>query len=397
MKRLRLAKDITRHILTGHPWVYRHALAPDGRRLAAGDEVLVEDPRGRPLARGFFDPDSPIAVRVMSRDPDQALDDEWLERRVGSAVALRKAAATHLDSDGVRLIHGEGDFCPGLVVDLYVSLAVVRFDGSAARAFWRPRLSQVLALAASGGVPVERAWARPDEGKGARTAHGEALLGEEPKEPVVIREGNAQFEVDVVHGQKTGFFLDQRDNRLLVHKLAAGARVLNLFAYTGGFSVAAALGGARQVTTVDVARPAIEVARRNLARNEIPLAGQELVIADALEFLEGAMERRRKWDMVICDPPSFAPSEKAKPRALLAYRQLARAAASVARQGGLLCTASCSSHVTADDFWAQVALGVSETGRTARVLDVRGAGVDHPVPPSFPEGRYLKFLLVHLT
>ena len=198
---------------------------------------------------------------------------------------------------------------------------------------------------------------------------------------------------DLVAGQKTGFFLDQRENRALVASHAAGATVLNLFGYSGGFSVAAGLAGARAVTTVDLARPAIDAARRNLARNGLD-RGHELVVADCRELLARAAAAGRSWDIVVCDPPSFAPSAKALPGAIAAYRDLNRAAAAVVADGGLLATASCSSHVAPAAFSVVVAEGLALAGRGGRVLAARGAGPDHPVSPAFPEGRYLKLLLV---
>ncbi|HKA86121.1 MAG TPA: class I SAM-dependent rRNA methyltransferase [Haliangiales bacterium] len=379
MAELRLAKDISRHVRLGHPWIYRDALAPG--KAARGAVVDVVARGGAHVARGFFDPDGPLAVRVLALAP-VALDEAWLHGRVARAAAIRTAA--RIDSDGVRLLHGEGDFVPGLVLDRYAGVGAVRFDGAAAEAFWRPRLPAIAAAAGEAGYPLGRVWSR----------RGEALAGDAP-EPVVMREGEARFEVDVVHGQKTGFFLDQRGNRARVGELAAGARVLNVFAYTGGFSVAAGLGGARAVTTVDVAAPAIAAARRNLERNGLP-AG-ELVAADAFAFLEEARAAGRTWDLVICDPPSFAPRADAVARALRAYRTLNRAAAAVVAASGLLVTASCSSHVTAPDFRAAVAAGLTDARRDARLLDARGAGPDHPVLPAFPEGEYLKVLYVAVS
>ncbi len=379
MAELRLGKDISRHIRVGHPWIYRDALAR--AKAARGAVVDVVARGGEHVARGFFDPDGPLAVRVLAL-ARASLDDDWLRGRVRRAAAIR--AAARIDSDGVRLLHGEGDLTPGLVLDRYAGVGVVRFDGAAAEVFWRPRVPAVVAAAGDAGYPLARVWSRG----------GEALVGEAP-EPVVIREGPARFEVDVVHGQKTGFFLDQRMNRARVGELAAGARVLNVFAYTGGFSVAAGLGGAVSVTTVDAAAPAIAAARRNLERNGLP-AG-ELLAVDAFEFLERARAAGRTWDLVVCDPPSFAPRAEALARALRAYRALNRAAAVVVAPSGLLVTASCSSHVTGPEFRAAVAGGLADAGREARLLDVRGAGPDHPVLPAFPEGAYLKVLYVAVT
>lgn len=391
---LRLVKDIAARVRLGHPWIYADALARPSRQPPAGAAIDVVDRRGAFLARGFYDPDGPIAVRVLTRDRDEPLGRALVARRVARACALRRLAADRLQGDALRLLHGEADGVPGFVLDLYAGQGVVRFDGAAAEAAWSPHVREVVAVCRAEGYPIERVWGRPSEG---RRGAGRALLGDAPAGPVIVREGPARYEVDVVRGQKTGYFLDQRENRALVGRLAAGADVLNLFAYTGGFSIMAALGGARRVTTVDASAPAIETARRNLALNGLATAAHELVTADVFAFLEDAARRGRRWDLVVCDPPSFAPSERTRPAALAAYRELNRAVAGVVAPGGLLATASCSSHVGPAEFTAAVAAGLGAAGRIGRVLDARGAAADHPTLPAFPEGRYLKFLLVHLT
>jgi 23S rRNA (cytosine1962-C5)-methyltransferase len=256
------------------------------------------------------------------------------------------------------------------------------FDGTGARAFWRPRLAAVLAGLADGGGEVTTAWLRE-----RRNRAGEAVLGDPPAE-VVIAEDDARFAVDLRAGQKTGFFLDQRDNRRSVRRLAAGATMLNLFAYTGGFSIHAALGGALRVTSVDLAAPAIEELGRNLALSGLDASAHELARTDAFEFLARARAAGRGWDLVIADPPSFAPSERARPNALAAYRKLATAALAAVAPGGRLALASCSSHVGEADLLELVApLG------DLRLRHAAGAASDHPVLPAFPEGRYLKFLV----
>jgi 23S rRNA (cytosine1962-C5)-methyltransferase len=379
---LRLRKDVTRALRLGHPWVYRDALVAPARGLGAGAVVALHGTG----AQGYYDPDGPIAVRVLATD-GVMLDADLLAARVRAAARLRAAIAPRLDSDGLRLIHGEGDRLPGLVVDRYAEVGVARFDGDAARAFYGPHLDGIGAELAEVGFPLDALHLRAGRRGAAASAETRGTLPAE----LTFREGRAHYEVDVRHGQKTGFFLDQRENRALVAGLAAGATVLNLFGYTGGFSVAAGLAGARAVTTVDLAGPAIDAARRNLARNGLG-AGHELVVADCRAFLAEAAAAGRRWDIVVCDPPSFAPSARVLPAALAAYRELNRAAAAVVADGGLLATASCSSHVTPAAFQAVVAEALAP--RAARVLAQRGAGPDHPVLPAFPEGRYLKFLLV---
>jgi 23S rRNA (cytosine1962-C5)-methyltransferase len=395
--RLKLRKDVSAAIRRGHPWVFAAALQRPDRPVAAGAIVDVVAGGGAGaggfLARGFFDPDGPIAVRVLTTDPAVHLDAAFVRARVAAACALRRASAHQLDGDALRILNGEGDLLPGMVLDAYADTGVVRFDGAAAERAWAPHARTVFEAIRAAGVPLVRLWARPSEG---RAGGGQALVGDAPPKLVMVREAELRFEVDVVHGQKTGLFLDQRPNRALVQRLAGGGRALNLYSYTGGFSVAAAKGGATQVTTVDLARPAVDAARRNFAHSGVAPDGHEFVAADCRDFLAEAGARGRRWDLAVCDPPSFAPSEKAKPGALAAYRGLNAQVARVVAPHGLLATASCSSHVTMEDFTAAVAAGCVEAGRVARVVHAGGAGPDHPVSVAFPEGRYLKFLLLKL-
>jgi 23S rRNA (cytosine1962-C5)-methyltransferase len=390
---LKLRKDVIASIRRGHPWIFAAALAPPGRTFPAGAEVDVLDRDGSFAARGFFDPDGPIAVRVLSRDPQEHFDAALVERRVRRACVLRARVVDDLPGDCFRLLAGEADGVPGLVLDVYAGNGVMRFDGAAAEKAWAPHAKVVAEAVRASGFTLERIWARPSEG---RAGGGRAIVGDAPAQRVMTREAAMRFEVDVVHGQKTGLFLDQRPNRALVGRLAGGRRVLNLFAYTGGFSVAAALGGARRVTTVDLARPAIDAAVRNFGHNQIDAAAHEFVAADCRDMLAQAAREGRTWDLVVCDPPSFAPSEKARPQALAAYRGLAAACARVVAPGGLLANASCSSHVGEADFVAATAAGLAEVSREGLVVYTGGAGADHPVSPAFPEGRYLKFVLLAL-
>jgi len=385
----RLTKPLRDRIGAGHPWIYDRALAALPRDAVAGEVIAIADDDGE-VALAIADPGSPIRARVLA-PPGTALDAGWTRGRAEAAAARRSRDPLLVGCTGRRLIHGEADACPGLVVDLYDTTCVVVFDGPAAAAFWRPRLGDVLDGLERGGAAIAHAWLRGDRRRGASTP-GEAVRGEPPAE-LVIAEDDARFGVDVRAGQKTGFFLDQRDNRRLVRRHAAGQTVLNLFAYTGGFSLHAALGGAGRVTSVDLAPPAIAGLERNLALTGLPAAGHELVIGDTFDFLARAARQGRRWDLVIADPPSFAPSERTRPAALGAYRKLAAAALAVTEPTGRFALASCSSHITEGDLLDQLA-GLAVTALQLRVA--AGAASDHPVLPAFPEGRYLKFLLFDL-
>jgi 23S rRNA (cytosine1962-C5)-methyltransferase len=386
---LQLIKPLRDRIRAGHPWLYDRALAAVPSSVAAGDLVTIVDAEGE-IAVAFADPSSAIRARLLA-EPGARIDAGWTRDRTEAAAARRTRDPLLAGCTGRRLVHGEGDACPGLVVDLYDTTAVIVFDGVAAAAFWRPRLPDVLAGLERGGAVIDHAWLRGERRRTLGTSSaGEALRGAPPAE-LVISEDEARFAVDVRAGQKTGFFLDQRDNRRAIRRHAAGQTVLNLFAYTGGFSLHAALGGATRITSVDIAPPAIAGLQHNARLSGLPAETHEGVATDAFDFLARAAKQGRRWDLVIADPPSFAPSERARPAALAAYRKLAAAALAVTEPAGRFALASCSSHVTEADLLEQVA-GLAQL----RLRVVAGAASDHPVLPAFPEGRYLKFLLFDL-
>lgn len=378
--RWRVTKPLRDRVGAGHPWIYDRALGPPGD-VRAGELVTLVDERG-PLATALADPTSPLRARVLDRDPDAACDDRWAGARAETSAARRLRDPLLAGCTGWRVIHGEADACPGLVLDVYAATAVVVFDGPAATAFWRTRLPAVIAGIERAGIALSHVWVRGE--RGARH-EGDAMRGDPPAE-VVIAEDEARFAVDVRHGQKTGFFLDQRDNRRTVRRHAAGQSVLNLFCYTGGFSLHAALGGASRVTSVDLAAPAIAAIEKNLALSNLPAETHERIVGDCFDVLARARKDRRTWDLVIVDPPSFAPSERARPAALKAYRRLVEAALEVVEPSGRFALASCSSHVTEIDLLELVRGDL-------RLRHTAGAASDHPVLPAFPEGRYLKFLL----
>ena len=281
-------------------------------------------------------------------------------------------------TNAFRWVHGEADLLPGIHVDIYADVAVVRFDSDGARAFYKP-LEERLREAAGAQWALRRVLDRTSREPGG------------PEDEVEVLENGLRFLVDLAHAQKGGLFLDQRENRRLIAERARDKSVLNVFGYTGGFSVYAAVAGARRTDTVDLARPAIEAARRNLELNQVPLAQAGLLVADAFAFLKAAGERGERWDIVISDPPSFAPRDDAVAAARTAYRRLHRLAAAVTVPGGLLCAASCSSHFGRDEFLESIAAGVHQAGRRWQLEGLHGAAFDHPTLSAFPEGDYLKF------
>jgi 23S rRNA (cytosine1962-C5)-methyltransferase len=396
LPRVVLRKRLGRAIRGGHPWIYRDALAASPR-IADGSVVLVAGADGRPLARGFWDATSPIAVRILGPAGELELERE-LDRRSTEALARRLAAIDRRQTDAFRWIHGEADALPGVHVDVYGSALSIRYDGGGARAFYRDLPARLRETARRAGLTVDAILERRPRGRSGDTG-GErtlALYGTPPDGEIEIRENGLRFGADLWRGQKGGLFLDQRENRALVRTLAHGRRVLNLFGYTGGFSIYAAAGGARSTTTVDVAAPAIAAARRNFERNGLPVAEARFAAEDAFAFLTRAAAAGERFELVISDPPSFAPSRKALETGLRAYQRLHRLCAAVTAPGGTLCAASCSSHIRRDAFLATVRDGAREAGRRAKIGEVRGAAFDHPVVPQFPEGDYLKFAVIDL-
>lgn len=378
-----LRRNLARAIRAGHPWLYSDALVvTPGTRT--GEVVSVLDRRGRVIGRGLFDAESPITVRIWSTRRNEPVDAALLAARVRSAAALRRATIDPQETTGYRLLHGEGDLVPGIVCDVYGSTAVLRYDTPSVEA-----LEPALCSALLENLPELDRIVRKEGPRGeavVRTLHGPPL-----ESAIVIREHGVLFESEPRLGHKTGFYVDQRDNRLRVRALARGRRALNLFSYTGGFSVTAALGGAREVTSVDVSAPALEAARRNFALNGLDPADPRwrFEATDAFAFLEQSTDT---YDLVVLDPPSMAPSAAALERGLAAYRRANELALARLAPDGLLVTASCSSHVTEQhlvDVLRDAAMGAS---RRVRIIERRGAGTDHPTLPAFPEGRYLNVL-----
>lgn len=383
----RITRSAAGSVRRGHPWVYREGFVrlPD---LASGAVVELVDEGDTPLGVGLFDSQSPIAARVFAQKGP--LDQRALMMRLEQAFRRRD---TFIDPNttAYRLCNGEGDHVPGMVIDKYGHVAVVRLDGEHLVS-WLDTLATHLAksLASRGVTSLALRRARDEAGdKRTRT-----LAGDEPPDRLIVYEHGMAMEVDLAHGQKTGAFLDQRENRALVRSLGRGrTRVLNLYSFAGGFSVAAALGGAKHVTSVDIASSAHASAQRSFRENKLDPAAHAFVTADAFLFLDAAARRGDRFDLIVSDPPSFAPNEKVKPRALGAYRKLHAALAQVLDRGGVLCAASCSSHVSTEEFVGTLdstALGRDDLS----LVSIHGHSADHPTLPAWSEGRYLKMVVM---
>jgi 23S rRNA (cytosine1962-C5)-methyltransferase len=366
----------------GHPWVYSEA-AERVADLEPGAEVTVVDHDRRFIGRGFANPRSQILVRIASRR-DLPLGDAWLDERLAAARALRqRLGLPSAETDAYRLVNSEGDSLPGLIVDVFGDAVVVQLTTLAMKqreqavhaALERLLSPRTIFEVAAGGVAQIEGFSAQ-----ARVAQGES------RRSVTCRENGVVLEVEPLGGQKTGAYLDQRENRALVGRLARGARVLDLYTYAGGFALAAARGGATSITAVDVSARALERARANFALNDLP--APELIESDVFRWLERAPAGA--FDLVVCDPPKFARSRKDVEAALRGYRHLNALALATCADGAILVTASCSQLVDEQAFERMLGGAAKDAHRSLQVLSISGQAPDHAVPIGFPEGRYLK-------
>jgi 23S rRNA (cytosine1962-C5)-methyltransferase len=389
---VRVTEDARRQVRGGHPWVFESSITSTSDGARSGDLAVVFDSRRRFQAIGLYDPDSPIRVRVLHHGRPAPIDDGWWRERLAEVLARRSELAASADTTAYRCVHGENDGLPGLVADRYGDVLVVKLYSAA----WIPHLRTVVdtlgELVATDAVVLRLSRAvqgRPSGG----LADGMVLTGHLDG-PVLYRENGFLLEADVVSGQKTGTFLDQRENRALVGSLAAGARVLDVFACTGGFSVAAAAGGARSVHSVDRSATALAAAHRNMGRNRhlaaVAACRHRSTGGDAFEVMAGLGERGERFDVVVVDPPSFAQNQASVGAAIGAYARLTDLAVRLVADGGLLVQASCSSRVGAEDFAALVHRTAAASGHRLDELHRTGHPVDHPV--GFAQGAYLKAL-----
>nr|WP_041459076.1 class I SAM-dependent rRNA methyltransferase [Ammonifex degensii] len=383
MARVILLPGKERRLLAGHLWVYEGEIKKVEGEVEPGGIVSVYSSRGKFLGRGYFNPHSQITVRLLTRE-DEEINESFLRRRLEAALAFRQRVVK--EASAYRLVNGEGDLLPGLVVDRYGDYLVVQVLTLGMEKL-RPLLIPLLVELLSPRGIYERSDVSSREKEGLPPATG-LLYGEVPRR-VTIREGELSFLVDIYEGQKTGFFLDQRENRQILSTLTAGMRVLDCFCYTGGFAVAAAKGEAEEVVAVDVSEQALELARENAVLNgvEEKISWREANCFDELRRLEKAGE---KFDLVILDPPAFTKSKEALPSAMRGYKEINLRALKLLRPGGLLFTCSCSYHLTEPLFWEVVLSAAQDARRTLRLVEFRRQARDHAILPTVPETYYLK-------
>jgi len=390
---LRINRRAERALRGGHPWLFESAITHQNHDGKPGDIAVVFDKDRKFLAVGLYDPTSHIRVRLLAHHKPTKIDRDFFESQLRIAVQVRAALSS--ETTGYRLVHGGNDGFPGLVIDRYGETLVLKIYSPA----WLlhlgnflERLSEVIHFKHAV-LRLSRAIQKqPQYLYGLRD--GISLMGNQINTPIRFQENGLWFEADPLLGHKTGFYLDQRENRARVGALVKGKSVLNVFAYTGGFSVYAAYGGAVQVVSLDISLPALEAAQRNFAHNqhlpEVSSCEHEILSGDAFEILAALHSKGRRFDLIVIDPPSFAKSQPEIQGAIKAYQQLTRLGLNVLTSGGILVQASCSSRVSQDEFFPAVHRAALEVGRSLQEIERTAHPLDHPI--GFREGAYLKCL-----
>jgi 23S rRNA (cytosine1962-C5)-methyltransferase len=373
-----------------HPWIFSGSVQKVTGDPAPGETVEIYDQRGKWMARAGYSPHSQITARIWTWDPSQAVDADFFRQRLLQSEALRNPLQEY--TDAYRLVHAENDGLPGIIVDRYGAFLVVQFLSAAAE-FWKSTLTVLLGRMEGIQGVFERSDADVREKEHLLPSVG-SLAGVEPPKWIAIREGRWQFQVDVREGHKTGFYLDQRDNRRILQDITStltrNASVLNVFSYTGAFAVAAYSGGAHHVLNVDSSQMVAEPLQNQLALNGFPDERDLFMEGNAFQVLRTFRDEKRRFDIVILDPPKFATNQKDIPKAARAYKDINWLAMRILNPGGLLMTFSCSGLISEDLFQKVIFSAAIDAGRDAQIIRRLGQPMDHPVSLMFPEGQYLK-------
>jgi 23S rRNA (cytosine1962-C5)-methyltransferase len=389
--RLRITAAAETAVRSGHPWVFSDSVQETNRPGATGELAVIYDRKDKFLAVGLFDADSPIRVRILHAGKPQTIDAPWWQARLERALAIRRGLFDDR-TNGYRLIHGESDGWPGLVLDRYDTTLVLKLYSAA----WLPRLEEILPLVREkiSGDRIVLRLSRNIQSLAGETFQwqdGQVLFGTSPEGAVIFAENGIRFEADVLRGQKTGFFLDQRENRAEVEKLSRGRAVLNAFSFSGGFSVYASRGGAKSVTDLDISAHALASAKRNFALNQnfpgIAACVHKTVQADAFDWIE---KNSARFGLIILDPPSLAKRESERATAIRAYEKLNALGIDRLERGGILVAGSCSAHVSGPEFFDAVRRAAMKSGRKFSELQTKLHPPDHPA--GFKEAEYLKVI-----
>jgi 23S rRNA (cytosine1962-C5)-methyltransferase len=388
---IRLKKGRDKSLHNHHPWVFSGAVDKIGGSIASGDSVDIISADGKWLAKGAYSPHSQIAIRIWSFDADAAIDIHFFRNRIAQAINARTLPGTWQDFSACRLIHAESDGLPGVTVDKYEDYLVCQFLSAGAE-YWKNNITQILQEL----VPCRGIYERSDvavrQKEGLMPCTG-VLAGEAPPGKIIVQEGDLRFRVDIIRGHKTGFYLDQRENRAMIPALCKDATVLNCFAYTGAFSIAALAGGAREVTNIESSAALLDMAAENILLNGLDSTRVQHLPEDVFQTLRRFRDSRQQFDVIILDPPKFAESRSQLPRASRGYKDINLLAAKLLNPGGLLITFSCSGLMPPELFQKIVADAVLDAGRNGQIVRRLYQAADHPTALEFPEGTYLKGLI----
>ena len=394
---VRLKPGREKSLLRRHPWIFSGAVASvEGIDAGGGmgDTVDVVDSRGRFLACGAYSPHSQIRVRIWSWDPEEAVDERFFRDRLVKAMGARLEFVDRSETNAYRLVNAESDGLPGLIVDRYADTLVVQCLSSGSER-WRDTLVKLI-LEISGHRQIfERSDAEVRTLEGLAPRAG-MLIGSESPERLEIQENGLFFGVDIIHGHKTGFYLDQRENRARLRALAAGRKVLDCFTYSGGFTISALAGSAEKVVAIDSSAEVLGLAQQNLALNGLPVENAEWVTGDVFQELRKFRDQGLSFDLIILDPPKFASTAAQAQRAARGYKDINLLAFKLLKPGGIMMTFSCSGGVSEDLFQKIVAGAALDAGVSARIVEHLHQGPDHPVALNFPEGSYLKGFIIHV-
>lgn len=377
----------------GHPWIFDQSIVKQNKEGNSGDLAIIFDGRKNQfLASGFYDPNSPIRIKVLETQPGVQINTNWFAAKIKAAFAKR-TQLLQTETNSYRLIYGENDGLPSLVADVYDHVLVVKLYAS----FWFPYLKDVLPILIeiSGAITTVLRLGRnvQKEGNAFGLSDGQVLDGVLDQEVIVFKEHGVNFSANVIKGHKTGYFLDHRANRKRVGELAKNKTVLDVFSYAGGFSVHALVGGATSVSSLDISGPALEIAKSNAQLNEYT-GTHKTIVGDAFEELDLLAKNHTKFDIVVIDPPSFAKSTSEVNRAISSYKKLVKLGLQLVNKNGILVMASCSSRIAYDEFFALVEEVLTNNRARYRVLETTRHDIDHPI--GFKEGSYLKSMYLEI-
>jgi len=382
---IKLKPAAERMVKRGHPWIFDEGIVKQSAEGKAGDLAIIFDQRrNKFLACGLYDPDSPIRIKIIHHTTSVSINSDFFREKITTAYDIRKPLF-ETKTNSYRFIYGENDGFPGLIVDVYADVLVLKLYSW----IWLPYLNDILEhlVQVSGCKTVVLRLSRKLESNKLGLSDGQVIFGTLADEVVIFEEHGLRFAANVVRGHKTGYFLDHRHNRKRIGELAKGKTVLDVFAYAGGFSVHALAGGASAVTSLDISKQALEMAKQNAELN--PHTGtHKTLAADAFVALDELISERKSYDIVVIDPPSFAKRAKEIDKAKHSYKRLARLGAQLVKNGGILVLASCSSRIDSDVFFEICETSMELTRHSHELLEKTYHDIDHPI--SFPEGAYLK-------